>query len=77
MAHLTFQLGAALTVPFEPPRRMKINPYRWRSRAWRAAKAAALNSRATGWSLPRSPVWLRPPPTRTPPAPGRGPDRKI
>ena len=40
MAHLTLQLGAALVIPFDAPRRMTSTGRGWRSRAMRAAVAA-------------------------------------
>ena len=40
MAHLTLQLGAALVIPFDAPRRMTNTGRGWRNRALRAAVAA-------------------------------------
>ena len=40
MAHLTLQLGAALVIPFDAPRRMTNTGRGWRNRALRAALAA-------------------------------------
>ena len=47
MAHLTLQLGAALVVPFDAPRRMTTHGSHWRVRALRATAAAALDN--WGW----------------------------
>lgn len=41
MAHLTLQLGAALVIPFDAPRRMTNTGRGWRNRALRAAVAAS------------------------------------
>ena len=56
MAHLTLQLGAALVIPFDAPRRMASTGCGWRSRAMRAAVAAgvAAGMWPAGWPLDRS-----------------------
>ena len=53
MAHLTFQLGAALVIPFDAPRRMTNTGRGWRNRALRAAVAAggAVGVWPAGWPL--------------------------
>jgi len=53
MAHLTLQLGAALVIPFDAPRRMTNTGRGWRNRALRAAVAAsgAAEIWPAGWPL--------------------------
>ena len=53
MAHLTLQLGAALVIPFDTPRRMSNTGRGWRNRALRAAVAAgeAVGIWPAGWPL--------------------------
>jgi len=53
MAHLTLQLGAALVIPFDAPRRMTSPGRGWRNRALRAAVAAgeAVGIWPAGWPL--------------------------
>ena len=53
MAHLTLQLGAALVIPFDAPRRMPNTRRGWRNRALRAAVAAggAVGLWPAGWRL--------------------------
>ena len=53
MAHLTLQLGAALVIPFDAPRRRTNTGRGWRNRALRAAVAAgaAVGIWPAGWPL--------------------------
>ena len=53
MAHLMLQLGAALVIPFDAPRRMTGTPRGWRNRALRATVAAggAVEIWPAGWPL--------------------------
>ena len=53
MAHLTLQLGAALVIPFDAPRRTSNTGRGWRNRALRAAVAAggAVGIWPAGWPL--------------------------
>jgi len=53
MAHLTLQLGAALVIPFDAPRRMTNTGRGWRNRALRAAVAAGetVGIWPVGWPL--------------------------
>ena len=53
MAHLTLQLGVALVIPFDAPRRMTNTGRGLRNRALRAAVAAggAVGVWPAGWPL--------------------------
>jgi len=73
MAHLTLQLGAALVIPFDAPRRMTNTGRGWRSRALRAAVAAggAVGMWPAGWPLDQARSFRsRPRRSRPPSAPG-------
>jgi hypothetical protein len=73
MAHLTLQLGAALVIPFDVPRRMTNTGREWRRRALRAAVASggAVGMWPAGWPLDdaRS-LRSRPRRSRQPASPG-------
>jgi len=53
MAHLTLQLGAALVIPFDAPRRTTNTGRGWRNRALRAAVSAGgvVGIWPAGWPL--------------------------
>ena len=53
MGHLTLQLGAALVIPFDAPRRMTNTGRGWRNRALRAAVPAGgpVGIWPAGWAL--------------------------
>lgn len=73
MAHLTLQLGAALVIPFDAPRRMTDTGRGWRSRALQAAVAAgsAAGIWPAGWSLDDARSFgSRPSRSRQPASPG-------